>query len=48
MKKEYDFSKSKRNTYSSILKKTVPIRPGQDAIEFFKNLVPNQACLTSN
>ena len=38
MKKEYDFSNSKKNPYSSILKKTVTIRLGQDVIEYFKSL----------
>ena len=38
MKKEYDFSKSKKNPYSGILKKTVTIRLGQDVIEYFKSL----------
>ena len=38
MKKEYDFLKSKKNPYSSILKKTVTIRLGQDVIEYFKGL----------
>lgn len=38
MKKEYDFSKSVKNPYTRILKKTVTIRLGQDVIEYFKNL----------
>ena len=38
MKKEYDFSKSTRNPYSKILKKTVTIRLGQDVIDYFKSL----------
>ena len=38
MKKEYDFLKSKKNPYSSFLKKTVTIRLGQDVTEYFKTL----------
>ena len=38
MKKEYDFSKSTKNPYSKILKKTVTIRLGQDVIDYFKSL----------
>lgn len=38
MRKEYDFSKSKKNPYSSDLKKTVTIRLGNDVITYFKNL----------
>lgn len=38
MKKEYDFSKSKKNPYSTALKRTVTIRLGQDVIDYFKKL----------
>ena len=38
MKKEYDFSNSKKNPYSKFLKKTVTIRLGQDVIDYFKSL----------
>jgi len=40
MKKEYDFSKmkSRKNPYTSRLKRQVTIRMGEDVIEYFKNL----------
>ena len=38
MKKEYDFSKSKKNPYTKDLKRTVTIRLGEDVIQYFKEL----------
>jgi len=38
MKKEYDFSKAKKNPYIKDLKKQVTIRLDADTIEYFKNL----------
>ena len=38
MKKEYDFSKAKRNPYASRLKKQVTIRLDEPTIEYFKDL----------
>ena len=38
MRKEYDFSKSVRNTYAKHLKKQVTLRLGTDVIEYFKAL----------
>ncbi|PJA03597.1 MAG: antitoxin [Gammaproteobacteria bacterium CG_4_10_14_0_2_um_filter_38_22] len=38
MKKEYDFSKAKKNPYVKDLKKQVTIRLDSDTIEYFKNL----------
>ena len=38
MRKEYDFSKSKRNPYSRILKKQITIRIEFETIEYFKKL----------
>jgi uncharacterized protein (DUF4415 family) len=38
MKKEYDFSKAKRNPYIHDLKKQVTIRLDADTISYFKNL----------
>ncbi len=40
MKAEYDFSKmkSRKNPYTSKLKKQVTIRMGEDVIEYFKNM----------
>ena len=38
MKKEYDFSKAKRNPYAKRLKKQVTIRLDEGTIEYFKTL----------
>ncbi len=38
MKKEYDFSKAKKNPYIRDLKKQVTIRLDPSTIEYFKNL----------
>jgi predicted DNA binding CopG/RHH family protein len=38
MRKEYDFSKSKRNPYSRLLKKQITIRIEAETIEYFKKL----------
>ena len=38
MKKEYDFSKSKKNPYSRMLKKQITIRIEADTIAYFKSL----------
>ena len=38
MKKEYDFSKAKKNPYIRDLKKQVTIRLDSETIEYFKNL----------
>ena len=38
MRKEYDFSKSKKNPYTKELKKPVTIRLGSDIIKYFKDL----------
>lgn len=38
MKKEYDFSKAKRNPYASRLKKPVTIRLDEPTIDYFKGL----------
>ena len=38
MKKEYDFSKARRNPYAKRLKKSVTIRLDQQTIEYFKEL----------
>jgi uncharacterized protein (DUF4415 family) len=42
MKKEYDFSESKKNPYVKKLKKQVTIRIDEDTIEYFKNLAEQQ------
>jgi uncharacterized protein (DUF4415 family) len=38
MRKEYDFSKAKKNPYASQLKKQITIRLDEDAIEYFKSI----------
>ncbi len=38
MRKEYDFSNSKKNPYASKLKKQITIRIDEDTIEYFKKL----------
>ncbi len=38
MRKEYDFSKSKKNPYGRMLKKQITIRIEADTIEYFKKL----------
>ncbi len=38
MRKEYDFSKAKRNPYSGRLKRPVTIRMDADTISYFKQL----------
>ncbi len=38
MRKEYDFSKAKKNPYLRLLKKQITIRLDEQTIEYFKNL----------
>ncbi|GJM43436.1 MAG: antitoxin [Gemmatimonadota bacterium] len=38
MKKEYDFSKAKRNPYANRLKRQITIRLDEPTIEYFKDL----------
>ena len=38
MKKEYDFSKAKRNPYAARLKRQVTIRLDEQTIKYFKGL----------
>jgi uncharacterized protein (DUF4415 family) len=38
MRKEYDFSKAKKNPYASQLKKQVKIRLDEGTVEYFKML----------
>ena len=38
MKKEYDFSKAKKNTYSKLLKKRVTISLSNEVLDYFKEL----------
>jgi predicted DNA binding CopG/RHH family protein len=38
MRKEYDFSKARRNPYSRLLKKQVTIRLDEGTVKYFKEL----------
>lgn len=38
MRKEYDFSKSRKNPYASRLKKQITIRLDEDAIKYFQSI----------
>lgn len=38
MRKQYDFSKAKKNPYAPQLKKQITIRLDGDAIEYFKSI----------
>ena len=38
MRKEYDFSKAKKNPYASQLKKQITIRLDEEAIDYFKSV----------
>ena len=38
MRKEYDFSKSRKNPYASQLKKQITIRLDEDSIGYFKGI----------
>jgi predicted DNA binding CopG/RHH family protein len=38
MKKEYDFSKARKNPYASQLKKQITIRLDEDSITYFKSI----------
>jgi uncharacterized protein (DUF4415 family) len=38
MRKEYDFSKAKKNPYANILKKHVSIRLDEGTVKYFKEL----------
>jgi len=38
MRKEYDFSKARRNPYSNLLKKQVTIRLDEGTVKYFKEL----------
>jgi uncharacterized protein (DUF4415 family) len=38
MRKEYDFSKSRKNPYAAKLKRQITLRLDADAIEYFKSI----------
>lgn len=42
MKKEYDFSKSKKNPYIKILKQQITIRIESETIDYFKKLAEEE------
>lgn len=48
MRKEYDFSKSKRNPYSRMLKKQITIRVETETIEYFKQLAAGSGTTYQN
>jgi uncharacterized protein (DUF4415 family) len=50
MRKEYDFSNSRKNPYTPQLKKSITIDLDEDSINFFKNLseelgIPSQSLI---
>ena len=38
MRKEYDFSKARKNPYASMLKKPITIRLDEDSVRYFKSV----------
>jgi predicted DNA binding CopG/RHH family protein len=38
MRKEYDFSKARKNPYTSMLKKPITIRLDEDSVSYFKSV----------
>ena len=38
MKKEYDFSKARKNPYSKLLKKQITINLSEEVLDYFNNL----------
>lgn len=38
MRKEYDFSKAKKNPYTSMLKKPITIRIDEESVNYFKSI----------
>ena len=48
MKKEYDFSDSKKNPYAKKLKKQISIRLDEDTIGYFKNLAEDTGIVYQN
>ena len=43
MRKEYDFSKAKKNPYATLLKKQVTIRLDEGTIKYFKKIAEDVA-----
>ncbi len=48
MRKEFDFSKSKKNPYSRMLKKQITIRLEAETIEYFKKLAEDSGISYQN
>ncbi|MCK5509122.1 MAG: BrnA antitoxin family protein [Desulfobacterales bacterium] len=48
MRKEYDFSDSKKNPYAKKLKKQISIRLDEDTIGYFKNLAEDTGIVYQN
>ena len=48
MRKEYDFSKSKKNPYSRMLKKQITIRIEAETIDYFKKLAQDSGISYQN
>ncbi|OGQ08355.1 MAG: antitoxin [Deltaproteobacteria bacterium RIFCSPLOWO2_12_FULL_40_28] len=48
MKKEYDFSKSKQNPYSRMLKQQITIRLEKETISYFKKLAQEKGISYQN
>lgn len=38
MRKEYDFSKARKNPYAAMLKKPITIRLDEDSVSYFKSV----------
>ena len=38
MRKEYDFTKARKNRYASMLKKPITIRLDEDSVSYFKSV----------
>jgi uncharacterized protein (DUF4415 family) len=38
MRKEYDFSKARKNPYASMLKKPITIRLDEESVNYFKSI----------
>jgi len=48
MRKEYDFTDSKKNPYAKKLKKPISIRLDEDTIEYFKKLADETGIVYQN
>ena len=46
MRKEYDFSKSRKNPYAKQLKRQITIRVNSLSVDYFKQMAQNSACRT--